>query len=214
MRFCPKIHHPWQYWTSLPIRLREFEIPFRAGLAAADCIGDPLRNRRQREAPVEPEAVAAEVLPGVLVKVEGVDSATVARFEVPQINVDPAKLRKIVRVSATGDDGLVAATCRGDRAKPGQAIGENGTAGSQVISGPGSYRLGIEASHRSDFGVDWVACLIHGNGCNDGNLILRSSTCHAARSFSAEVRIIHLDLFPEHVGILRLAHGPQNLVVK
>ena len=65
-----------------------------------------------------------------------------ARFEVPKNSVDPAKLRKIVGVPATGDDGLVAATCRGDRAKAGEAIGENGTAGSQVISGPGGDRPG------------------------------------------------------------------------
>ncbi len=43
----------------------------------------------------------------------------------------------------TGDDGLVAATCRGDGAKAGQAIaehlaavGEQLAAGGQVLSGP------------------------------------------------------------------------------
>ena len=48
--------------------------------AAADRIGDPFGHRRQREAPVEAEAVAAEVAPGVLVKVEGVECAAQARF--------------------------------------------------------------------------------------------------------------------------------------
>ena len=113
-----------------------------------------------------------------------------------------------------GDDGLMAAACRGDGAEAGQAIGEHCAARSQVLPGPGADRLRTEPSHRRDFGVNRVACLAEGNGCNDGNLVLRSSTCLAARSFSAKVGIIHLDLSPQHVGILPLAHGPENLVVQ
>ncbi len=142
------------------------------------------------------------------------ESAVEAGLEVAKHRVDPAKLRKIVGVSATGDDDLVAATCCGDRAKAGQAIGENGAAGSQVISGPCDDCLGTEASHRSDFGVHRVTCLIYGNSCDNGNLVLRSTTCLAARAFSAKVGIINLDLSPQHVGIIPIAHGPQNLVVK
>lgn len=48
--------------------------------AAADRMSDPFCHRRQREAPVEAEAVPAEVAPGVLVKVEGVECAAKARF--------------------------------------------------------------------------------------------------------------------------------------
>jgi hypothetical protein len=137
-----------------------------------------------------------------------------AGLEVPKNSVDPAKLRKIVEVFATGDDGLVAATCRGDVAKAGQAIGENGAAGGQVISGLGANRLGTELRNRSDFDVDRGSRFTHGNGCNDGNLILPSAACLAARSFSAEAYIIHLDPSPQHVGIIPIAHGPRNLVVK
>ncbi len=96
----------------------------------------------------------------MLVKVEGVESVADVRFKVPQNSVDPAKLRKIVRVAANSVDRLVAASYRGDRAKAGQAIGENGTAGSQVISGPSGDSLGTEASHRSDFGVGSVSGLL------------------------------------------------------
>ena len=88
-------------------------------IAAADGIGDPLRHRRPREATIEAEAVAAEVPPGVLNNVEGVESDAEARLEVPENSVDPAKLWEIVRVLATVDDDLVAATCCGDRAEAG-----------------------------------------------------------------------------------------------
>lgn len=82
-----------------------------------------------------------------------------------------------------------------------------------MISGPGGDRLGTEASHRYDFGVDRVACLIYGKGYDNEN-DLRSANCLADRLFSAEVRIIDLDLSPQHRGIIPIAHGPQNLVVK
>lgn len=56
--------------------------------------------------PVDAEAVATDVSPGVLVKVEGVEGAAEARLKVPENSVDLAKLLKIVGVLATGDDGL------------------------------------------------------------------------------------------------------------
>jgi len=108
----------------------------------------------------------------------------------------------------------MAAACCGDGVEAGQAIRKHLAAGSKVLPGPGADRLGAEPSHRCDFGVNRVTCLAKGNGCNDGNLVLRSSTCLAARSFSAKAGIIHLDLSPQHVGILPLAHGPENLVVQ
>jgi len=143
-----------------------------------------------------------------------VKRAAEAGFEVPQQRVDPTELRQVVGVLPTGDDGLMAAACRGHRAEAGQAIGEHCAPRSQVLPGPGADCLRTEPSHRCDFGVNRVACLAEGNGCNDGNLVFRSSTCLAARSFSAEVGIIHLDLSPQHVGILPLAHGPENLVMQ
>jgi len=45
------------------------------------------------EKPVEAEAVAAEVAPGLLVKVEGMEGAVEAGLEVAQQRVDPAELR-------------------------------------------------------------------------------------------------------------------------
>ena len=162
---------------------------------------------------MEAEAVATEVPLGVLVDVDGVKRAAEAGFEVAQQRVDPAELRQFIGVLTTGDDGLMAAACRGDGAEAGQAIGERGAPRSQVLPGPGADRLGAEPSHRRDFGVNRVTCA-EVNGCNDGNLDLRSSTCRAARSFSSEVGIIHLDLSPQHVGIFPLAHGPENLVVQ
>ncbi len=140
--------------------------------------------------------------------------AAEAGFEVPQQRVDPAELRQIVAVLPTSEDGLMAAACRGDGAEAGQAIGEHCAPRNQVLPGPGAERLGAEPSHRRDFGVNRVSCLAEGNGCNDGNLVLRSSTCHAARAFSAKVGIIHLDLSPQHVVLLPLGHLPQDLVVQ
>jgi hypothetical protein len=76
---------------------------------ATDRIGDPLGHRRQREASVEVEAVAAEVAPGVLVKVEGMEGAVEAGLEVAQQRVDPAELRQVAGVLPSSDDGLMAA---------------------------------------------------------------------------------------------------------
>jgi hypothetical protein len=124
-----------------PISLRDREIPLPAGHTATDRISDPFGDRRQREAPVEAKAVATEVRPGVLVEVEGVERSAETRFEVPEQHVDPAELREIVGVLTTRDDGLMAAACRAHGAEAGQAIGEHCAAGSQVLSGPGAYRL-------------------------------------------------------------------------
>lgn len=56
--------------------------------------------------------------------------------------------------------------------------------------------------------------LVQGDGRDDGDLVLRSATCLAAREFSAEVGIIDLDLSPQQVGLLTISHRPQNLVVQ
>ena len=56
--------------------------------------------------------------------------------------------------------------------------------------------------------------LVQGNGRDDGDLVLRSPTCLAAREFSAEVGIIHLNLSPQQVCLLPLSHGAQDLVVQ
>jgi len=69
----------------LPISLRDPEIPFCERHAAADRIGDPLGHPSHREATVESEAVAAQVAPGVLGKVEGVEGTAEAGLEATQI---------------------------------------------------------------------------------------------------------------------------------
>ena len=56
--------------------------------------------------------------------------------------------------------------------------------------------------------------LVQGDCRNDGDLVLRSPTCLAAREFSAEVGVIDLDLSPQQVGLLPISHRPQNLVVQ
>ena len=49
---------------------------------------------------------------------------------------------------------------------------------------------------------------------HDRNLGPRSSTCRAARAFSAEVGIIDLDLSPQHIDLIPFAHGLEDLVVQ
>lgn len=56
--------------------------------------------------------------------------------------------------------------------------------------------------------------LVQGDGRDDGDLVLRTPTCLAARQFSAEVRVINLDLSPQQVGLLPISHRSQNLVVQ
>ena len=56
--------------------------------------------------------------------------------------------------------------------------------------------------------------LVQGDGRDDGDLVLRSPICHAARSFSAEAGVIGLDRSPQQVGLLPISHRPQNLVVQ
>jgi hypothetical protein len=91
-------------------------------------------HRRQRKATVEAEAVAAEVAPGVLVKVEGMEGPVEAGFGVAQQRVDPAELQQIAGVLPTSDDGLMAAARSGDGTEEGQAIREHLAAESQVLS--------------------------------------------------------------------------------
>jgi hypothetical protein len=79
---------------------------------------------------------------------------------------------------------------------------------------PAAVSEQTQVSHRSDFVVERVNCLIHGNGCNDKNHALRSLTGIAALSFSAEVRNIRLDPSPQHGGSIAIAHGSQNRVMK
>jgi hypothetical protein len=112
------------------------EIPFGTRHTATDRIGDPFGHGYQREAPVEAEAAAAEVVPGVVVKVEGMESAVEAGLEVAQQRVDPAELRQVAGVLPTGDVGLMAAARRGDGTEAGQAIGAHLAAGCQMMLGP------------------------------------------------------------------------------
>lgn len=42
--------------------------------------------------------------------------------------------------------------------------------------------------------MNFVTCLAQADGSNDGNLVLRDTTSLAARPYSVEVGIIHLDL--------------------
>jgi len=55
--------------------------------------------------------------------------------------------------------------------------------------------------------------LVQGDGCEDGDLVLRSAICLAARQLSTEVGVIDLDLSPKQVSLLLISHRPQNLVV-
>ena len=80
------------------LSLRDPEIPLGAWHAAADRIRDPFIHRRHRKEPVEAEALAAEVAPGVLVNVECMEGAVQAGLEVAQQGVDPTELRQVVWV--------------------------------------------------------------------------------------------------------------------
>ena len=62
---------------------------------------------------VEAEAVAAEVAPGALVKVEGVEGTAEAGLEVAQQGVDQAELRQVAGGLTAGEDCLVVAVGRG-----------------------------------------------------------------------------------------------------
>ena len=59
-----------------------------------------------------------------------------------------------------------------------------------------------------------MAGLIQGDSCGDRELVLRSATCLAARTFSAEIGVIHLDLSSQQIALLPLGHRPQGLVVQ
>lgn len=49
-------------------------------------------------------------------------------------SVDAAELKQVAGVLPTGDDGHMAAACRGEGAEAGQAIGEHGAPRSQIRS--------------------------------------------------------------------------------
>lgn len=62
--------------------------------------------------------------------------------------------------------------------------------------------------------MDGMTHLVRRDRSHDRNLVLRSSTCLAARAFSAEVGIIDLDLSPQNAGLIPFAHGLKDLVVQ
>lgn len=64
------------------LRGGKYSIPFCERNAAAGPLGDPLGHPRRREATVDAEAVARQVTPGVLAKVEGVEGTAKAGLEV------------------------------------------------------------------------------------------------------------------------------------
>lgn len=59
-----------------------------------------------------------------------------------------------------------------------------------------------------------MAGLVQRDRSHDRDLVLRSPSCLAARSFSAEIGVIQLDLSLQDVGLLPLSHGPEDLVVQ
>jgi len=67
--------------------------------------------------------------------------AAEAGLEVAQQRVDPAELRQVVGVLATGDNRLVVAVGCRHGSEAGQAIGEHLAAGYQMAFGPFSDRL-------------------------------------------------------------------------
>ena len=142
------------------------------------------------------------------------EGAAQAGLEVAEQGVDPAELGQIVGMLASGDDRLVVAARRGHGAETGQAIGEHLTTRSQILYGPVLDRLTAEAQDRRDLGVDGMTRRVQRDRSHDRNLVLRSSTRLAARSFSAEVGIIDLDLSPQHIDLISFAHGLEDLVVQ
>jgi hypothetical protein len=203
-----------QTLPGLPISLRDPEIPFCERHAAAGCIGDPLGHPSHREATAEAEALAGQVAPGVLVKVEGMKGIAEAGFKVGQQDVDPAEQRQFIKVLFAGDDSLVMAVVRGHGAEAVQSVGKKMSAGRGVAFSPDRDRVIAEAAHGCDPGVNRMTSLIQGDGCDDQNVVLCSPTRLAARAFSADAGIIQLDLSPQQVSLLLLRHCAQDLVVQ
>jgi hypothetical protein len=121
-------------------------------LAVPDGIGDSLRNLRQREAPVKSEAVAAEVPPGVLVKVEGVESAYVV--DIGQADVlltvkgNQKTQHRQIHCQFQGKRHIpFIATAQSKKAWPGHHMGDAGQGGSGSHQDELAWR---ERDHRVD----------------------------------------------------------------
>ena len=128
------------------ISLRNPEIPLGARQAAADRIRDTFSHRNHRKAPVETEAGAAEVAPGALVKLGGIEGAVKAGLEVAQEGVNPTELRQVVWVFTAVDNSLVVAACHDHGTKAGQSIREHLAAECQMVLRPVSDCLKAEAT--------------------------------------------------------------------
>ena len=85
--------------------------------------------------------MAAQVAPGVLIKVKGVEGSAGAGLKVAQQGVDPPELRQVVGMLAADDDNLVLAVGCGQGAEAGQAIGKDMAAWYEVALGPVRYRF-------------------------------------------------------------------------
>jgi hypothetical protein len=84
--------------TRLPIKLCDPEVSLVARPAAANRIGDPLSFLSHLATPVEAEAETTQIVLGVVVKVEGVEGAAEAGFQIAEQVVDPAgPIREVVR---------------------------------------------------------------------------------------------------------------------
>ena len=174
---------------------------------------DQLRHQPVKiEAPVEPEAGGAGVLPRVLAELQRLVGALNHGFEPAQHRVYPLELWQVTRLSATRDDVGVSAARVDDPSKAAQAIAAHIATRREVLARPVGDRLRREARDRNELDAQRVAGIGGGDRCDERNLV-RGSTATGAPTLTTEVRIVDLNHAIERRLAVTLGHGPHDLLV-
>ena len=152
-----------------------------------------LMERAQIKAPVEAITERGEIASGVLLEVEGMVTTGQTGLEIAEDGIDPAKLGNLLRLAASHDHRVMAASGFGDGAKASQTIRKHRAGRRQMIFRPGRNGLQGESSHRGQSDADRATRFGQGNGRHEGGLVLRTTPDLAARALSTEVSVIELN---------------------
>ena len=135
-------------------------------------------------------------------------------LQVTKRGVHPVELRFLHgSSSASADNGVVYAARIGDGAKTSQAVGDHGTALTQVLLAPaGDFGFSKPLKHRQlDAGRESLFGGLHGR--HEGGFALGASPGLAAGTLTAQVGVIQLDEARELVLLVPFQHDLHELVL-
>ena len=97
--------------------------------------------------------------------------------------------------------------------KTAQAIGSDDTAWSEVLVGPADNRFARKTGNRRHFNSQGPVFGVERDGGHKGHFILGTTTGLAARQFTTEISVIHLDIATQRVLSIPFDHRLHQLLL-